>query len=190
MSSSSFVQPVDSALLSAARAGHESAREQIYRLFERPVYTLALRMCQNPDEACDVTQDTFIQVLSKLDQFRGDAPFWGWLRTIAVNTTLGHLRKRSKPLSLVTTEFLEQHSSFEECPADQRDLDQALKRLPEDTRAVVWLHDVEGYTHGEIAALFGKSVSFSKSRLSRAHRQLRDWLEPEQDVCPEIIQAN
>jgi len=190
MSGSSFAQPIDQTVLDAARAGDRSAREKIYRQFERQVYSLALRMCQNPDEACDVTQDTFIHVLSKLNQFRGDSPFWGWLRTIAVNTTLGHLRKRSRPLALVSTEFLEQQSLTEERPGDQCDLASALGRLPDDTRAVVWLHDVEGYTHGEIAKLFGKSVSFSKSRLSRAHQQLRNWLETEQKVCPEIIQVS
>ena len=79
MSSSSFAQAIDQTVLNAARAGDQCAREQIYRLFERQVYSLAMRMCQNPDEACDVTQDTFIQVLSKLHQFRGDSPFWGCL---------------------------------------------------------------------------------------------------------------
>ena len=56
------------------------------------------------------------------------------------------------------------------------DLEAALERLPEVSRAVVWLHDVEGYTHNEIAEQMGKSVSFSKSQLSRAHVRLRRWL--------------
>ena len=194
MTSSSFAHPVAPELLAAARAGDRAAGEHIYRLFERPVYNLAWRMCQNQDEAYDVMQETFIQVLTKLDQFRGDSPFWGWLRTVAVNTALGHLRKRKRPLSLVPDEILDSHSAPPDQPAERSDLNAALATLNPETRTVVWLYDVEGYTHNEIAALFGKSVSFSKSRLSRAHQQLREWLSrdptPEPKQCPEIFQAN
>jgi RNA polymerase sigma-70 factor (ECF subfamily) len=59
------------------------------------------------------------------------------------------------------------------------DLEAALERLPETSRAVVWLHDVEGYTHSEIGSMMGKSVSFSKSQLARAHVRLRGWLGEE-----------
>ena len=59
------------------------------------------------------------------------------------------------------------------------DLEAALERLPETSRAVVWLHDVEGYTHEEIAGMMGKTVSFSKSQLARAHARLRRWLGEE-----------
>jgi RNA polymerase sigma-70 factor (ECF subfamily) len=59
------------------------------------------------------------------------------------------------------------------------DLEAALERLPETSRAVVWLHDVEGYTHEEIGKMMGKTPSFSKSQLSRAHGRLRTWLGEE-----------
>jgi len=59
------------------------------------------------------------------------------------------------------------------------DLEAALERLGETSRAVVWLHDVEGYTHDEIAAMMGKTASFSKSQLARAHVRLRVWLGEE-----------
>ncbi len=61
-------------------------------------------------------------------------------------------------------------------PLAPLDLEAALRRLPARSRAVLWLHDVEGYTHEEIGALMGKTASFSKSQLSRAHRRLREWL--------------
>jgi RNA polymerase sigma-70 factor (ECF subfamily) len=63
--------------------------------------------------------------------------------------------------------------------SDSLDLERALRRLGDTARAVVWLHDVEGYTHAEIGALFGASASFSKSQLARAHERLRDWLQIE-----------
>jgi RNA polymerase sigma-70 factor (ECF subfamily) len=59
------------------------------------------------------------------------------------------------------------------------DLESALERLSETARAVVWLHDVEGYTHEEIAGMMDKTVSFSKSQLARAHSRLRRWLQEE-----------
>jgi RNA polymerase sigma-70 factor (ECF subfamily) len=59
------------------------------------------------------------------------------------------------------------------------DLERALNALTPVARSIVWLHDVEGYTHGEIARLFGRTVSFSKSQLARAHEELRDLLEPQ-----------
>ncbi|MBW8056296.1 MAG: sigma-70 family RNA polymerase sigma factor [Nitrospira sp.] len=62
------------------------------------------------------------------------------------------------------------------------DLESVMQRLSDTSRAVVWLHDVEGYTHEDIAELMGKSVSFSKSQLSRAHARLRKWLG-EEAVC-------
>ncbi|HET9514682.1 MAG TPA: sigma-70 family RNA polymerase sigma factor, partial [Gemmatimonadales bacterium] len=64
-------------------------------------------------------------------------------------------------------------------PALRMDLEAALERLSDTARAVVWLHDVEGYTHEEIANLMGKTVSFSKSQLARAHTRLRRWLGEE-----------
>jgi RNA polymerase sigma-70 factor (ECF subfamily) len=57
------------------------------------------------------------------------------------------------------------------------DLETAMSRLSDTARAVVWLHDVEGYTHEDIAEMMGKSVSFSKSQLARAHKRLRTWLQ-------------
>jgi len=57
------------------------------------------------------------------------------------------------------------------------DLEAALRRLTPTARAVLWLHDVEGYTHEEIGGMMGKTASFSKSQLSRAHKRLREWLE-------------
>ena len=71
-------------------------------------------------------------------------------------------------------------------PDDALDLDAALASLPEVTRVVVWLHDVEGYTHKEIADLMGKTESFSKSQLSRAYQRLRPMLETEgRSAAPE-----
>jgi RNA polymerase sigma-70 factor (ECF subfamily) len=124
----------------------------------------------------EICQEAFITTFRKLRQFRGDAPFWGWLRRIVVNHAISSIRKRPKENPV---EFEEHHASTDS--ASERigmamDLESALATLGADDRAIVWLHDVEGYNHLEIAALYGKTESFSKTRLSRARSQLKRLL--------------
>ena len=103
MGKSSFEIAITDLLLARARKGEEAAMEEIYRKFCGPVYTVALRICASADKAEDVVQDTFIEAFAKLDQYRGDAPFWAWLRRVAINNTLQKLRTQ-KRLSLVSAE--------------------------------------------------------------------------------------
>ncbi|MEM9301266.1 MAG: sigma-70 family RNA polymerase sigma factor [Pseudomonadota bacterium] len=185
MKSSKFAIAVDSDTLTAVRSQDRAAQERVFRLFERPVFTLALRICQDEQDAMDVLQDTFVHAFSRIHQYRADAPFWGWLRQVAVNTCLGRLRKRKGGhLSLVG----ESEEVRQEHPDMQMDLAGALARLSPDGRAVVWLYDVEGYSHQEIADLYGRSVSFSKTQLSRAHGRLRELLNRDggDALCPQI----
>ena len=174
MTESSFAQPVPDEWIEAARRGERSAQEALFRRFQRPIYTLALRICQNEDDAMEVMQDTFIKVFASIDQFKHQSPFWGWLRQVAVNMALGRLRKlRRREFTVLGNppDLVVQR------PDDQLDLADAFARLPAETRAVVWLYDVEGYSHREIADLFGKSISFSKTQVSRAHARLRELLD-------------
>ena len=92
---SSFAIDVPDALLARARAGDRAAFEQLYRWFERPVFTLALRICGDREEAADVLQETMLKVLARIGDFRGrdGSPFWGWLRQVAVNEALMRLRR-------------------------------------------------------------------------------------------------
>lgn len=186
---SSFAIDVDPALIERARGGCAESGEQIYRLFQRPVYTLAYRFMQCPEDAQEVVQDAFIKALSKLDKFRGDAPFWGWLRQVAVNTALSALRKRGRRKGEMSmTELLEcQLPSHSHHGTSGIDLQQAYSQLPATTRAVIWLHDVEGYTHAEIGKMMNRSTSFSKSQVARGHAAMRSGLEYEAgfDLCPQ-----
>ncbi len=170
---------IDDATLDAACRGERHAQETVYRQYSSAVFTLALRILQHRESAEEVLQDTFVEVLRKINSFRGDAPFGAWVRRIAVNKSLGHLRcawhRYARPLDSVAEPAI-----AADAPPDD-ELAQALARLRPMARAVVWLHDVEGYTHKEIAALMGRTPSFSKSQLSRAHRRLRDLLQTQPD---------
>jgi RNA polymerase sigma-70 factor (ECF subfamily) len=177
MADSPFEIEIDEMTLARARRGDLDACENIYRLFQQPAYSVAYRVCQCHEMAQEVSQEAFITTFRKLKQFRGDAPFWGWLRRIVVNHAISSIRKGPKTNPV---EFQDYHGRSESA-SDQvgmaMDLESALAALNAEDRAIVWLHDVEGYNHREIANLFKKTESFSKSRLSRARSQLRKLLE-------------
>jgi len=172
----SFVADAD-AVLARARTGDAAALESLYRAFEGPVYNVARRICRTTEDAEDVVQETFYEVCRSIGSFRGDGSLWGWIRTITASKALMRLR-RNKYRD--TDELDDQVTPMRrEDTALRMDLEAALERLGETSRAVVWLHDVEGYTHEEIATMMGKTVSFSKSQLARAHARLRRWLGEE-----------
>jgi len=182
---SAFAIDVPEALLRRAQRGEASAFEQLYRRFERPVFTLALRLTGQREEAQDVLQDTMLKLFDRIGEFRGESPFWGWLRQIAVNEALMRLRKRARQGEADDTdeEALEAHDLLlPPAAADAALLGQALQRLPDATRSVLWLYHAEGYTHDEIAGLMGKTASFSKSQLARGTRRLRELLRIETEV--------
>ena len=184
MSQSSFAIDADPALIRRFRDGELDAFEQIYRTWSQPVYTLALRITGAPDRARDVLQDCMLKAHQNAAQFKGDAPFWGWLRQIAVNEALMQLRRVRQHRNESIEEARFAHDGAEPWRhADSRALEQALMRLPDTTRAVLWLYHVEGYTHPEIAEQFGKSASFSKSQLARGTQRLRELLQQPQEVA-------
>lgn len=164
-------------VVARARAGDEAALEELYRAFEAPVYSLARRICRTTEDAEDVLQETFFEVCRSIGRYREEGSLWGWVRTIAASKALMRLRHNKYRVVEVLEEEL--HHSPRSDSGLRMDLEAALERLPEVSRAVVWLHDVEGYTHEEIAGMMGKTVSFSKSQLARAHLRLRRWLGEE-----------
>ncbi|GAB3381704.1 RNA polymerase sigma factor [Lysobacter fragariae] len=188
---SSFAIDVPDSLLARAKAGERAAFEQIYRWFERPVFTLALRIAGDREEAAEVLQDTMLKVLGRVGDFRGNqgeggSPFWAWLRQIAVNEALMRLRsRRSHGIEVaIDDEYtLEDRTPLPPAAADAAQLQRALAQLPAPTRSVLWLYHAEGYTHEEIATLMQRTASFSKSQLARGGRRLRQLLDP-QDVAP------
>ena len=178
MNRSNFAIQVDDFTLAKARKGDMEAMEYLYRTYSSAVYSLALRITSSSADAEDITQDTFIEVFKKIEQYRGDAPFWGWLRRIAVNTTLMKLRRdKNAPISLDEMEDQPEILIQTDRTANMHDLEKVLNKLSVTARAVVWLHDIEGYTHEEIGNMMDKTSSFSKSQLSRAYDKLRTILK-------------
>jgi RNA polymerase sigma-70 factor (ECF subfamily) len=182
MAQSPFEIELDEMTLAQARRGQVQACERIFRAYQQPAYTVAFRICQCPDTAQEVTQEAFITAFRKLRQFRGDAPFWGWLRRVVVNHAISTLRRGPRGDVLQYQDYHAAADGEQEQIGLAMDLAAALAVLDSADRAVVWLHDVEGYGHQEIAEWFGMTESFSKTRLSRARSRLRQLLGGAQEA--------
>lgn len=172
-----FAAPLDALSVQRLRLGERAALGQAYDLYGRSMFTLALRITGRPSAAEDVVQDTWLKALQALDGHRGDAPFGAWLRRLTVNTALDRLRAEHRWLAL--------DSIDEPAAADSAHGEHAqealglLRRLSPAARTVVVLHTLEGYSHAELGALFGRSESWSKSLLSRALARLQAELSEE-----------
>lgn len=168
-----FSLPVEPQLIERARNGDMEAHAELFRMFGAPVYTLARRLVKRRDVAEEILQETFLDVMRRIGSYRNEAPLGFWIRRIGVNRCLMFLRsyweQQGEPLD---TDIDDEGSNFDNALASA-DLAALLDRLSPLGRAVLWLHDVEGYTHQEIADLTGKTVSFSKSQLARSQQRLR-----------------
>jgi RNA polymerase sigma factor (sigma-70 family) len=168
-----------------ACAGDDAARATIYAAFAPATLTLIRRMVGERAISEDIFQDTMMILFERLQQFRGEAPLGAWLRQIAIRRCLMYLRSpwRRLRLALEPDEFVCEtptplSAAFR---GELIDVERALESLGPTARAVVWMYEVEGYSHQEIAHAFGRSVSFSKSQLARAHARLRACFEPEEN---------
>ena len=168
--------------LEAARAGDVVARGALFERVAPATLAIIRRLVAQRALAEDLLQDTLIAMYEHLDDYRGEAPFGVWVRSIAVSRCLMAFRspwhRARVALESWTEESWSAPADSEGCTSDLIDLDRALARLSPVTRAVVWLYDVEGWSHEEIAKGFERTVSFSKSQLARGHARLRDDLLP------------
>jgi len=173
MMGSGFDIHLDEVTLAGAKRGDMRACEKIYRKFHKPAFTVAVRICKCRELAQDVTQEAFITAFKRMHQYRGESPFWGWLRRVVVNHAISALRKLPRFDAVEFEDCMATSNGDQDSLGHCMDLEQALEQLSDEDRMVVWLHDVEGYKHKEIARLAGKTESYSKTRLNRARTRLR-----------------
>lgn len=164
---------IDELTLAGARRGDMRACEKIYRAFHKPAFTLAARICNCREMARDVTQEAFITAFRNIRQYRGDAPFWAWMKRVVVNHAISALRKQPRHQTVELQDHMALCDGDQESMGRAMDLEQALGILSDEDRLVIWLHDVEGYKHKEIAQLAGRTESYSKTRLKRARDRLK-----------------
>jgi RNA polymerase sigma-70 factor (ECF subfamily) len=166
-------------LVQRARARDPQAFAQLYRRHVPRIHAVCLRLTADPRRAEDLTQTAFIQAWQKLPLFRGESSFLSWLHRLAVNIVLMDFRStRRREARVVGTEdpaALE--TPPRPLPAGVRlDLEAAIAALPPQARTVFVLHDVEGYTHEEIAGLMELQTGTTKAQLHRARQLLQEAL--------------
>lgn len=168
----------ESQLIARVIAGDRLAGRALYDTHAPRVYSLAYRMSGDPERAREFTQDTFIRAFARLSQFRGDAAFSTWLHRIVV-TVISNARRSEvrfarevalDEANLIEATAAEAEPDLKECIA------RAVENLSEAYRTTLIMHDIEGYTHAEIAGILGVPEGTSKSRLSAARAQLRQEL--------------
>ena len=174
-------------ILQRIRAGDPAAERALYDAHVDRVYRLAYRMTGDESLAQDFTQDAFIRAFSKLHTFRGDASLATWLHTVTTSVVLNGLRKvkkfRTSETDLEKAHVVRQKSGRAEPDLKDR-LRQAIDGLPDGYRTVFVMHDIEGYTHDEIAGALGVATGTSKAQLSRARAKLRVELA---DFAEEVV---
>ncbi len=172
---------VSQELLDACRRGDSTAFEEVVKRTYRHVYTQALRLVGDRQEAEDVAQEAYVRVFRGLGGFRGDAQFETWLYRIVANAAITHLRRRRRFGELLT----EPGEEGPQIPADVRlaeqtvdrdELQRALELLPLSFRSVVVLKDVYGLSCREIGVHLGISEGAVKVRLHRARKRLKERL--------------
>ena len=187
----------DAVLVKQCRQGDSAAMEQLILKYQNRIYNVILRICANTDDAAELTQDTFVKIIEKINEFEGRSSFYTWAFRIAVNLTLNYCQRsvRLKHKSLDTEDNghnqqarreLKEFLTDESCPdpaavAQNKELCKivvdVLMKLDDAHRAVVVLRDIEGMNYARIAEVLDIELGTVKSRLSRARSNLRKIME-------------
>ena len=165
-------------LISGCMEGNRRMQEEMYRRFSPRMYAVCLRYAGNAEEAEDILQEGFIKIFKKLDSFRGEGSFEGWVRRIFVNTAIEHFRRKRylQPVTEKEENTIEGKSLSALDDLAEKDLLALVRQLSPGYRTVFNMYVVEGYTHKEIGDMLGISEGTSKSQLSRAKVILQDMV--------------
>ena len=162
-------------LIAALKRGEGRAHKVVYERFSGKMLAVCIRYCANRDDAEEIMLDGFMRVFEKIEQFREDGSFEGWIRRVMVTESLMFLRKNKQwrqevPIEDVT---VEPDYAWADTSVNENDLLRMVNQLPDGYRTVFNLYAIEGYSHAEIAEMLGISEGTSKSQLSRARMLLQ-----------------
>jgi RNA polymerase sigma factor (sigma-70 family) len=167
----------------------KSAQKHLYETYSSKMYGLCYRYIKDPMEAEDVLVTAFMKVFDKIDQFKSEGSFEGWIRKIVVNESLTHLRRNRSMYLETELEQADREPDYDRLSdhLETEDLLNIIQELPAGYRIVFNMYAIDGYSHKEIAEQLGISENTSKSQLSRARVYLQkklvehDWV-PNQKI--------
>ncbi|MCP4607387.1 MAG: sigma-70 family RNA polymerase sigma factor [Planctomycetes bacterium] len=187
----------DAILVRQSWQGDSAAIERLILKYQNRIYNVVLKICADPDDAAELTQDTFVKIIENIENFQGRSSFYTWAFRIAVNLTLNYCRRNvrigfssldaeqvsynSQP-GRILKELLSDDSSLDPAVIAQDNelcqiLIESLKKLDDAQRAVVVLRDIEGMNYNQIANVLDIELGTVRSRLSRGRKKLRQILE-------------
>jgi len=185
----------DNVLIEQCQRGETSAMERLILKYQNRLYNVIFRICSNPDDAAELTQETFVKVIENVGKFQGKSTFYTWAFRIAVNLTINYCRRNSRlgltsldsaesgdQMSGVLREYLSNDKSPDPAHvAQNRELCdlvmQSIARLDEDHRTILVLRDIEGMSYAQIAQVLELELGTVRSRISRARGKFKDILE-------------
>lgn len=166
-------------LITALKRGESRAHKVVYERFSGKMLAVCTRYCANRDDAEEVMLDGFMRVFEKIEQFREEGSFEGWIRRVMVTESLMFLRKSKQWRQEVSLDDVAVEPDYEWADAElnETDLLRLVNQLPDGYRTIFNLYAIEGYAHAEIAQMLGISEGTSKSQLSRARVLLQASLK-------------
>lgn len=187
----------DAILVEQCRGGASWAMERLILKYQNRIYNVILKICTNPDDAAELTQDTFVKIIQSIDKFQGKSSFYTWAFRIAVNLTLNYCQRNTRigfqsldaedygnhaEARQVLKEFLSDDKSPDPAMvAQSKELCEivvkSLMKLDDAQRTVIVLRDIEGMNYAQIAKVLDIELGTVRSRLSRARSRLREIME-------------
>lgn len=168
-------------LVVECRNGSRKAHNDLYKLYSRAMYNIAMRILNNEDEAADVLQEAFIDAFGRIADFRQETTFGLWMKQIVINKSISQLRKRRIEFISIDDTDVEsipeaEMPDNEEMELQVRQVRAAIQQLPDGYRVVLSLYLLEGYDHEEISHILRISENTSRTQFMRARRKLADML--------------
>ena len=168
-------------LISGCKNNDRKAQNALYKRYAKPMFGMCKRYIKDLGEAESIMINGFYKVFMKIDQFKGQGSFEGWMKRIMINEALMYLRRYNMNLSVELHESIGKESVLRaDAGIAEQDILKLLDYLPIGYRTVFNLYAIEGYPHQEIAEKLGISVNTSKSQLLKARKKLKELLEKRQ----------
>jgi RNA polymerase sigma-70 factor (ECF subfamily) len=183
----------DARLVHASLSGDNGAFGELVKKYEKLVYNTSYQLIGNPDDAFDVSQETFIKAYRSLGSFRGDSKFSTWLYKICQNAARDYIRSKSRQKTVSLTAYDEDDTKEIQMDIPDDDISsqpdrslereetrsavrEAIAKLSEDHKNVIVLRDIEGYSYEDISEILNLEIGTVKSRLNRARLAIKDFL--------------